>query len=362
MRISRATAHGLVAKARPVVITGQAVTPYVYDLMDSAQGQIPTKTAVTVTPKELATVKDVVGAHITGVQVKEQRVGTAPGGTEIGELYYLKTVPAPSTRTSYMQANSVAWDSELYYSDYPYAASVPRRFRAGEQVTERWMAPVLLSGLQDGDTWDGGRVRWIDDYFVFEVSPLVHRQQYARGFDSVDADVVLQRNGVEVGADKNTRLWIPNLPDDPAEFHATLTTRSGSNNAWKYSTEVKSTWTWKSKGGRSEVMPIITADIDLPTADELSRVPVGRAVPLTFGLRDQAGSEASPIASASLELSYDGTSWISVPLTKTGNGQYKASITHPKTAAGQAPFLRLSAVDANGNKVEQEVTRAYGLR
>ncbi|WP_020387538.1 S8 family peptidase [Kribbella catacumbae] len=363
MRISRATAHALASRPKPVEIVGLAVTPYVYDLMEATQGQIPAKTQVTVTPSQLATVRESFGANVSGTETSEVRVGTAPGGTQFGR-YNLSAFPVPSRRTSYVQANSIAWHSELFYNNatgpVANAHSVLRSYHPGEQVNQRWMAPVLVSGLPDGRSEWGG-VEWIDDFFVFQVSPFVRQQEFAGPVGNVDSELVLERNGQQVGSTADTSLWIADLPDDAAQFRATLTTRRDLD-FWKYSNRVQSTWTWTSKGGRTEVMPIITADLDLPDADALGRVRAGQAVPLTFGLRHQIGATASQFTSADLKMSYDGSNWTKVPLTGSGDGTYTASITHPAAAAGQAPSLRLVAVDADGNKLEQEVTRAYGLR
>jgi hypothetical protein len=37
-------------------------------------------------------------------------------------------------------------------------------------------------------------------------------------------------------------------------------------------------------------------------------------------------------------------------------------VNHPKSQAGKAPSLRLTATDADGNKLTQEITKAYGLK
>jgi hypothetical protein len=65
---------------------------------------------------------------------------------------------------------------------------------------------------------------------------------------------------------------------------------------------------------------------------------------------------------AKLQLSYDGTHWNTLPLIKVADGKYMTTVTHPATQAGKAPSLRLTATDAVGGKLEQEVTRAHGLK
>ncbi|MGZ0150218.1 S8 family peptidase [Kribbella sp. WER1] len=363
LRISRATAQTLIGQAQPVDVVGIANTPYVYDLMESTQGQIPAKTRSVVTPAQLATVRETFGADVTGTETSEERTGTTPGGTTLGN-YYLRTFPVPSTRTSYVQANSTAWGSDVFYNNaagpVQSAVSLPRTYRAGERVTERWMAPVLTSGIQNGEYLDGGHVGWVGDYFNFQVSPYLHEQEFSGAVSNDGSKVVVERNGKEIGSADDTALWAE-IPDDAARFKATVTAVRDVA-FWKFSPTVKSTWTWTSKGGKDEVMPIITPGIDLPTADWLGRVPTGQPVPLALSLRHQAGSTASRFTDATLELSYDGSAWTPVPLHRTGDGTYTATITHLSSTAGQSPSLRLTAQDAAGNTVNQQITKAYGLK
>lgn len=109
-------------------------------------------------------------------------------------------------------------------------------------------------------------------------------------------------------------------------------------------------------------MPVISADLDLPTADLTEQVPAGVPVPVTLTFRHQSGATASLFTAASLEISYDGTTWTKVPLTRRGDGRYTAAINHPTTTSGHSPSLRLTASDAAGGTLTQEATNAYGVR
>lgn len=76
-----------------------------------------------------------------------------------------------------------------------------------------------------------------------------------------------------------------------------------------YSTRVQSEWTFRSQGSEDEVMPLVLADLDVPTADPLSRVPSGKPTEIRLGLRHQAGSQTAKFRTVQLELSYDGQQW-----------------------------------------------------
>jgi hypothetical protein len=110
-------------------------------------------------------------------------------------------------------------------------------------------------------------------------------------------------------------------------------------------------------------MPLVLADLDVPQADDLNQVQTGQPTVITFGLRHQAGSSSkAKFTSAKLELSYNGTQWTALPLRKVANGKYITTVTHPASQVGSAPSLRLTATDEAGGKLEQEVTKAYGLK
>lgn len=66
-------------------------------------------------------------------------------------------------------------------------------------------------------------------------------------------------------------------------------------------------------------------------------------------------------AGGTLSVSYDdGASWQPVTLTADGAGTWSAMLKHP----GAAGFVSLKATawDDAGNKVEQEIIRAYRIR
>nr|WP_238357002.1 hypothetical protein [Kribbella italica] len=361
MRTSRANAQALLKnKPATVQVTGLASTPYVYDLMQPWANHVPAAGTHTVKQNQLAKVDETFGSHTQGMQTSEARGTLTPGGNQSGS-WLVPTFATPSQRVSYVQANhGLSWDSGVYYNNADggtmEARGAPKIYRPGHQSTERWLQPVLLSGLPEGVQY----TQFIEGGLQFQVSPFQHQQEYAAPYGNGDTQLTLERNGEQVGTAEDTGIWVE-LPDDAASYKATLDTRR-ENDYWKYSTQVKSTWTWKSKGGADEVMPLVLADLDVPQADAASQVRTGRPTTITFGLRHQTGSQSTAkFTKAKLSLSYDGSRWTDLPLKKTADGRWTTTVTHPNSQAGQAPSLKLTGTDADGNALEQEVTRAYGL-
>jgi hypothetical protein len=59
----------------------------------------------------------------------------------------------------------------------------------------------------------------------------------------------------------------------------------------------------------------------------------------------------------------DGATWRSIRLVDLGSGKRQAVLTNPKIGNNSAAVsLRVNAVDAAGNAIDQTSVRAYGLK
>ncbi|ADB34318.1 peptidase S8 and S53 subtilisin kexin sedolisin [Kribbella flavida DSM 17836] len=368
MRVSRVTARLLLDRlqAGPVTlrITGTAHPSYLYDLTQSWPGRIPVLGTVRVAPEQLARLDETFGAHTTGVQVYTPRAGYTP----IGNHFVGRSVAreAPYRLTSFVQANDTAWETAYAAGDgsrhHFSAREVRRTYQPGERVSLRWGAPVQNSGLPDAPGEEFMGVRWQDSGLMFQVAQ--YQNKYESGEDSFPAEgtsLTIRRNGEQVAAADWTRVFVAGLPAGPAAYQARLDTTRTSP-FWKYAKRVRTTWSWSARGGESEVMPLVLADVDLPQASAASEVRTGVPVRIGLGLRHQHGSAGAPFTGATLQLSYDGKAWKRLALTKVADGEYVTSVLHPAGTAGGAPSLRLAATDAKGNRIEQEIQAAYGLK
>ncbi|KJK49842.1 hypothetical protein UK23_12575 [Lentzea aerocolonigenes] len=95
--------------------------------------------------------------------------------------------------------------------------------------------------------------------------------------------------------------------------------------------------------------------------DDLNRAPAGcRVFPVDVSVVPQTGSVgAAEVKSVTVQASVDdGATWRSVPVVGS-KARWKALVAHP----GGAEFvsLKVKAVDAAGNSVEQTTMRAYGI-
>ncbi|MEU0091442.1 S8 family serine peptidase [Kribbella sp. NPDC006257] len=368
MRTSRVAAQQLLDQLKTgpgrVKVVGTASTPVVYDLAKAWQNRIPAGAGIDARPDQLARVDEVFGAHTPGTKVSESRTARSPGGIDFGS-WLPPVLDAPFHRTSYvLGGGNLTWSSLLVLDnggDNGGVNTPEKTYRAGSRTTERWVAPVENSGLPTRKSVVGvGRMY---GGLSVAVSPFRHGpDEYADFYGAGEYNASLERNGVEVGSSSEEAGVFVDVPADAAEYKFTLDAKRETD-YWLYSTQIKSVWTFKSKGGEDELMPLVLADLDVPQADDLNRVPTGQPVKLTLGLRHQVGSNATAkFAVPTLELSYDGTTWTKLPLARASDGSYTTTVTHPTAQAGHAPSLRLTASDADGNKLEQQITKAYGLK
>jgi subtilisin family serine protease len=121
------------------------------------------------------------------------------------------------------------------------------------------------------------------------------------------------------------------------------------------------TWTFQSAPDET-VLPLIDIDYRLPVSLQ-NTLRADSRTQLGLDVRRQPGSAGGPIMSVDVEQSFDdGTTWRPVRVIRLGNGSYTTWLTQPQLAATDGyGSLRVTATDAAGNQIEQEVRRAYAL-
>jgi hypothetical protein len=131
---------------------------------------------------------------------------------------------------------------------------------------------------------------------------------------------------------------------------------------WHTSTSTHTEWQFSSGKTESRTeLPLLSLDYDVDTdlgGDALA----GRHT--TVGLSAVSVAAApgkGTIQGADLEVSFNGgKSWKKVRLERADDG-WSADITNPRKGA-EFVSLRASAWDDAGNRIDQTVIRAYGLR
>nr|WP_202886030.1 S8 family peptidase [Kribbella sandramycini] len=335
----------------------------VYDLLVPWTGKLPTDTTLRFKRDQFAIVDESFGAHVPSTPVVERRLGLTPASA----MHYpgaAAELTTPARRTSYVLANQAKWSSSVVLDEASYLVlfAPTRSYHAGVRTAERWMTPVLTSGLPGADGEEPAAVVHNPGFLAVSFAPFANSTSYLTPWTgSGTHQLEVTRNGKQLISTEAPTGYGRPTDNGPADYTINLTS-SPDPKYFRYSTKAVSRWTFRSLGGDEERLPLILADVDVPQTDLLSQVRTGRPSTVEVSLRHQFGSTTTAkFTKPNLELSYDGEHWTTLPLTESG-GKYVAKLTHPTTAAGKSPSLRLTATDTAGSTFAQEITAAYGLK
>ncbi|MEI8412766.1 MULTISPECIES: S8 family peptidase [unclassified Kribbella] len=296
------------------------------------------------------------------------------GGHVVGLFLFTPAVEMnlPFRRKEYYSAKGVHWGFEtdvfrLVPDGVEYTAIVDSQhvaYPTGRTTPVRWQHGVFGPSLPDNRAGMPGRD---PSPFVFRDgdSLTVNVPLYADGRAGRLGDATMEserttlwRDGLEVGNSDSFRLQTFALPAGDAQYVLTKkATRSPER--YKLSTEIESAWTFRSKrtpDGQSTALPLMNVRYE-PALDDRNRAPAGR-FDFPFTIEHQYGATPRPVVSVTIQASYDGQTWRTLPVRRTGSG-WIATADQP---GGGFVSLRARAVDSAGNEVEQTIQRAYEVR
>ncbi len=302
--------------------------PYLYDVFQAVQGQIPAQVKHRVTAANSMRISTSYAHNGGEPRVREQRFGWRPW-QEYSWNDSSRSVRTPSVREEWVSAGDTVWQ-HMVHSAYPWNGfgqlkggfvEEPVSYRAGSR-TESWGGPVVRPA-------DLGSTR-AGDVLRLRVAEFVDGDGHAQPADPAD--------GV------TARLWRDGtLIHEGAAGTADVTTTSGraayrfkvttgrSDAEWVYGTSTDTEWTFTS--AKAGALPLLGVDYRV--------LPLG--VRLDFSAK---------LKSLKVEVSSDdGRVWRpAVVLAGT------ALVTPGRTPVS----LRVTATDTAGNTLKQTVIRAYG--
>jgi subtilisin family serine protease len=343
-----------------VLLTGTSSSTYLYDLTFREHDRVRANTVYT--PGQLAEVRTTY--HATSAQ-EEQRFwgrrtpawgavcGYCADAAREGEDWYGGTsrteyvTPRVRWHESLLQNSWLWWEAERSYppgltstswGKAPLAPGVP--IAAGvRSVRQDGQLHLRLAGYTDADP----------EHFY----PL--SQWWFHGETS------LTRDGEPLGECVTFTVLECDVEVPDTDSTYTLTAHLPPLHFTDAVPESTTTWTFGSAPGEA-VLPLLDLDFDLPLSLD-NTLPAGTPATLHLGVRRQPGSTGGPVAMPRVQLSYDdGASWRDVAVVSLEPGQYQARFKQPDLAATNGfVSLRVTARDADGNSVKQEVNRAYRL-
>jgi subtilisin family serine protease len=345
-----------------VTVTGNAGSPYRYDLALPSAGKVPANLAYRLPNRSLAAVQAKYHAFAAG-GIGYLDYTTFAGDIDMGSGLWSGTVKLPTARTEYYSAG-VNWQTSLRTAaaaegDEQGYLGLLGTYKPGQKLAIDWAKPVLGPGfgaLRAGETdrplqayRDGDSIDVLLPLFTDSANHtgLPRPEEYSfadQGKTSLYAD------GRLLGETDKPGEGIFKAPAGEAAYRLVTDVRRDSA-AWPLATQVSAEWTFRSKTTpEPESLPLLAVRLN-PKLDLLNYAPAGRrfAIPVSV-----PGGELK-----SVEASYDdGATWQRAELRKAGAG-WTATVSHP---AKGFVSLRSTAEDAKGNGVSQTTLRAYRLK
>ncbi|MDV5149143.1 S8 family serine peptidase [Streptomyces sp. SBC-4] len=352
-------------------IGSEGGSPYVYNLSYPTRGPLSSDQVYRPKDAKLAQVRETWNALGKEADYRDAlHVRPAGGASGFVTVAALKAVKVPGVRTAYYTTGDDSWYHGAMTS-FPFAAFMgdqERTYREGQRGAEEWyggpMRPgaprdadgkLMLAAERQGDLIGFQNALWIDgsgDHWT-----------YGGSFGDL-GNLVLKRNGERIGS-RAYPYGVFEVPDEDASYELTQKLDkilTGDRN-WLRSTSATTTWSFRSHREPevySRGLPILSPAYDLPV-DGMNTLPAQSGITVGLSVEGHAGYTPGAITAASLSYSYDGgATWTEAPTEQRG-GEWTALLDHTG-AAGKSVMTKASFTDANGNAVNQTITRAYDVR
>ncbi|MET8101308.1 S8 family serine peptidase [Streptomyces sp. NPDC005236] len=335
-------------------------SPYVYDLSAPHPGRIPS-TGLTYRPRpsDLATV-DMRFHGGAGTPSGEYRTGWRPY-RQYGSGF-LQRLDIPGTRTDYLSAQpGTAWSEGVNTGPQLVLSSqeVRTAYEPGSWQVRDWFGPVTRPA-NGGTYWWSRRDK---GSLAFNVQPWSDGVAGHGGVMQTGDKLSLKvyQDGI---LRKTTTSQAANLypvPTTPSVYTFDLTAERAAD-TYRLSTRTHSVWQVRSDPvtdpTKIDRMAVLQMDFGIDT--DLAGDARGGRQTLRLTPRHLDGAEgAGKIQGATLSVSFDdGATW--KPVTATGkSGTWSACYDAPHHGYVS---LRAEGWDDVGNRISQEVIRAYGLK
>ncbi|MFD8733805.1 S8 family serine peptidase [Streptomyces sp. NPDC059618] len=343
-------------------VEGVPNSPYVYDLSDPHPGQIPS-TGLTYRPRpsELATVE--MRFHgATPTQSGEWRSGFRPY-RKYGSGYLLRQ-DMPGTRTDYVSAQAgTQWVESMGTGPGVLLSSQSTRttYKPGSFQVRDWFKPVTHPA-NGGTYWWSQRQK---TSLAFNIQPWSDSGEGHGGViqsnGPAKTSLAVYQDGVLLKTINSSAVTITRPPTVPSVYTLDLTADRDAA-TYRLSPHTHTVWQVKSDPVTDPAVidRVAVMQMDYGVDTDLAGDARGgrQTLRLTPHHLDGAAG-AGRIQGATLSVSYDdGTTWQPVKVTgKSGTW----------TACYEAPHhgyvsLRAEGWDDAGNRITQEVIRAYGLK
>ncbi|MGW1886053.1 S8 family serine peptidase [Streptomyces sp. NPDC001970] len=354
-------------------LSGTSSSPYLYDLALVEKDVVPARLSYTVKSSGTATVESRYHRPGTDAWSSEQRFAWRPWQGTSFVLDHQSFVKLPSTRTETISAGDTLWLERVthkspWHTMFSLGGGMTggvHQYTAGQRLREDWYGSVVRPTAPAGNA--AFRSVRTGDTFALRLAELTDGEGRHYGFAGDDeTDQVrtrLYRDGTQAADERAPWGSFPAAKGEGSYRLRVETSRNSS--AWVFSTSTDTSWSFRSSSpaaGQEALLPLVLLDYDVPV-DTLNQVDGSSSTSLRLTARHQDGWTGARIAGMRVQASTDdGGRWASVPVSARGNGTFDVRLDRPLTRHADFVSLRVEAWDSAGNKVEQTVVRAFGVR
>ncbi|MDN4608067.1 S8 family serine peptidase [Sporosarcina highlanderae] len=353
----KALIESAVAKKLSLSVVGTLESPYLYDLIDNHPNAVPKD--LTYAPSEDELVKiDVQYYSDRPVEGSEWRIDI-PSYNTGGDAVFMH-MKIPTKRTEWVTASeSTTWFHMASMVNKWEVRGIPMKFEPGQKIVEKWFAPIVRPYIGEG-YWKPFR---INNNLQFNIPAWADAGKGHTGH--LDADntqtMALYQGDTKLRETKSQTLNHNGVLEENTQYRLVV---DASRNPEEWSTSIRThtEWTFWTKKQEEFIteLPMISLNFDVET-DLSGNAIAGDKIMLGMSAAQVSTAKGNgKIEGASLEVSFDeGKSWEAVELTQEGDG-WIAEISNSHES-GTFVSIRASAWDDLGNKIEQEIIKAFGI-
>ncbi|WP_240338413.1 S8 family peptidase [Peribacillus alkalitolerans] len=370
--ISKSEGDEVIAEARSgnlkLHVEGEPNTPYVYDLIDRHHDQIPNNLKYAPSSSELVEI-DTRYKSDREAPGREWRVDIRKGSTS--GISWDQQIEFPSVRKEWVSVDKdTLWLHRAEVLDSSWFVRHPAvSYEKDGKLDEEFFSPVVRPHL--GDSYYPWPPYRSSNYLEFDIPAWADSGNGMGQVSSTESKknqtLKLYQGDTLVKEGKGQTLSLSKPVPEVKTQYRLVSDANRDPNRWKTSLNTHTEWTfWSEKRRNTTLLPLYSLNYKVetdmngnvhaapPTNLELS---VEKLVATTFADVEGYGK----VEGATLEVSFnEGESWETVNLERTADNKWVAKFKNPKNA--EYVSLRATAWDDLGNKISQDVIKAYGLK
>jgi subtilisin family serine protease len=341
--------------------TTDAADNFIYNLVFSNAGRIPSKPSFRVRTRDLARVLEDI-SNPGDAWGWHSNAGSSPDNTAIYTTAWKESMP--SQRVEYYSTASTWEQTVMLFPNQPprpFLGETSYRvdtFAPGHRYRHEWFsAPAGPSFGVNSSSFGAYR---LENQIRFALGPFGWGEA-GHIVRSWPGTTTLSRDGQIIGSAANSGFGTFDVPADNAIY--TVATKGARNIRWSaINTAIDATWTFRSAPAKDALRHDLPVYLVRASGlfDGNDSAVAGAPFLLSVEVERQPGAPKFAVTDLSLEVSFDkGATWHKAPLL-CGDDRGLALVVHPSTPGTVS--LRAHARDSHGNSVTQTVTDAYRTR